>query len=70
MNTVGVADGTFKMWIDGIKITDVSNVEWRVAGRTNQFFQWTWNPTWGGIGGTKSRNDFVMIDHVYMSGLP
>ncbi len=70
MNTVGVADGKFKMWIDGIKITDVSNVEWRVAGRTNQFFQWTWNPTWGGIGGTKSRNDFVMIDHVYMSGLP
>jgi hypothetical protein len=70
MNTVGVADGTFKMWIDGIKITDLSNVEWRVAGRTNQFFQWTWNPTWGGIGGTKSRNDFVMIDHVYMSGLP
>jgi hypothetical protein len=70
VNTMGRADGVFRMWIDGTPIMDYHNVTYIVPGKPNRFFQWTWNPTWGGLNATKSRDDFIDIDHVYMSGVP
>ncbi len=67
-NTPAVPNGVLKMWIDGLKVIDYSDVLYLDAARTLGFYKWTWNPTWGGIGSTKTRDDFIIIDHVYFSG--
>lgn len=69
LNTLGRANGIFKMWIDGVQIMDYRDVVYITSGNTNGFHGWKWNPTWGGAGGTKTRDDYIEIDHVYMSGL-
>jgi len=70
INNVGSPDGIFRMWVDGTLIMDYSDVEYITPGNTNRFFSWKWNPTWGGIGGTRTRSDQINIDHVYLSGVP
>jgi hypothetical protein len=70
LNTLGQANGVFKMWVDGTLIMNYSDVVYITTGETNRFFSWKWNPTWGGIGGVRSRSDQINIDHVYMSGVP
>lgn len=70
LNTLGQADGTLKMWIDGTLILNYSNMVWISTGNTHGFYEYRWNPTWGGIGGAKTRDDFVLIDHAYISGVP
>ncbi len=70
VNTVGQANGIFNMWIDGIQIMRYTDITYLTTGNTNKFFQYTWNPTWGGLNATKTRTDYVDIDHVYISGIP
>jgi hypothetical protein len=71
LNNLGQSDGIFEMWIDGIKIMNYSNVEYIRAGLTQKFNTWIWNPTWGGGSGpVKTRDDYILIDHVYISGVP
>lgn len=70
INSLGQANGKMKMWIDGTRVMDYSNVVYIKPGKTEKFNYWIWNPTWGGVGGTRTRDDFIDIDHVYMSGLP
>jgi hypothetical protein len=68
-NTLGQANGTFRFWLDGNLTMSYADVTYITSGATNGFFGWKWNPTWGGVGGTKTRNDAMRIDHVFMSGL-
>ena len=68
LNTVGVANGQFQMWVDGVKTHQYSDVTYRTASASLGFRGWKWNPTWGGLGGTKTRSDFVKFAHVYLSG--
>jgi hypothetical protein len=70
VNTIGQSNGRYKLWIDGVKVSDYNNVMYITSSKPNKFNYWKWNPTWGGMGGTRTRNDFIDIDHVYMSGLP
>ncbi len=70
LNTLGQANGILKMWIDGIKILDYSDMVYITNGNTNKFTRYTWNPTWGGLGATKTRTDKIDLDHVYLSGVP
>lgn len=70
INTLGVADGVFKWWVDGILIMDRPNSTFIYSGATNKFFDYVFNPTWGGLGGSKTRDDFWRIDHIYISGVP
>ncbi len=70
LNTLGQSDGKFRMWIDGIKILDYSDVVYITAGNTLKFNNFVWNPTWGGRGGTRTRDDYILMDHVYISGVP
>jgi hypothetical protein len=67
-NTLGQANGTFRFWLDGNLTMRYADVTYITSGATNGFWGWKWNPTWGGIGGTKTRNDYMLIDHVFMSG--
>lgn len=70
LNDLGQANGIFKMWIDGTLIMDYSDVVYITNGNVNRFFSWKWNPTWGGIGGQRTRADQINLDHVYLSGVP
>lgn len=64
-----VADGVCKMWIDGHFVTHYTDVQWRAPTATSYFGEWKFSPTWGGIGGTRTRDDFLRIDEVYISGV-
>jgi hypothetical protein len=70
LNTLGSANGVFKWWIDGRQVMDHRNVTYVFGKNTNGFWNWKWNPTWGGTKGERTRDDYMFIDHVYMSGVP
>jgi hypothetical protein len=70
LNDIGVANGTFKVWIDGTLLLSYTNVEWRNSSNPRGFWGRKWHPVWGGQGGTaKTRDDFLQVDHIYMSGI-
>lgn len=70
INTVDVNDGIFRQWIDGVLTTQYTDVKYRVTGATQKFNLWKWNPTWGGSGGdTVTVDQWMDLDHVYMSGV-
>jgi hypothetical protein len=69
MNTLGSANGGFKWWVDGTLILNYTDVVYSTAGNPFGFYNYRWNPTWGGMGGTKTRDDFMQIDHIYLSGV-
>ncbi len=69
-NTLGQANGILQMWIDGIQILNYTNMTYITSGNTAGFWSWRWNPTWGGGLGPKTRDDYMRMDHVYISGVP
>jgi hypothetical protein len=68
LNTPGSANGVLKMWIDGVLVANHTDVVYVDPAHTLGFYMWKWNPTWGGTGGTKTKDDYILIDHVYFSG--
>ncbi len=69
LNSEGRADGQLQMWVDGEKFMDHRDVVYRKPGQPSGFTMFTWNPTWGGLNGTKTREDRILIDNIYLSGL-
>ena len=71
INDVGVPNGTLKVWINGTQTHNYSDVMWRTSDAPSLFFGRLWNPIWGGNGSVpnKTRNDFMWIDHVYISAV-
>jgi hypothetical protein len=70
INSIGQANGKFQMWWNGIKTHNYTNVVYRTATYPAKFFGRKLDPVWGGAGGpTKSREDRVLFDHIYISGL-
>lgn len=70
VNTMGSANGTFQMWIDGTQTHNYNNVVYITPTAPYGFNSWKWNPTWGGSGGTRTRTDYIDIDQVFISGTP
>jgi hypothetical protein len=70
LNTVGQSNGIFKWWIDGELVMNYSNMTYIYGTYTNGFYDFNFNPTWGGTGGTKTKTDDILIDHIYISGVP
>lgn len=71
LNDIGAANGTLKVWLDGSLTHHYTDVMWRDADNPSGFHARHWDPVWGGNGGSaKSRDDFLEIDHVYISGIP
>lgn len=65
-----VADGVLTWYLNGVQTLNQTDMVWKTAGNTTGFWRVTLNPTFGGTGsGEKTRNDFVLIDHLYISGL-
>jgi hypothetical protein len=70
LNTLGQANGVLKWWIDGHLAMDHRDITYIFPNNTNGFWNWKWNPTWGGMKGARTRDDYIYIDHVYLSGVP
>lgn len=70
INTVGARNGIFRMWIDGNQTHSYSDVVYATRAHPFKFTSWRWNPTWGGRGGVRTRDDFMELDDVYLSGIP
>jgi hypothetical protein len=70
LNTVDRADGRLKVWIDGTLTHDYGDVRWRTPGAPTGFYGRRWDPVWGGLGSppAKTRDDHMLIDHLYLSG--
>jgi hypothetical protein len=69
INDIGVANGTFKMWVDGQLTHSYSDVVYRTAAYPAKFWNWKHDIVWGGTGGTRTRNDRFLWDHVYVAGI-
>lgn len=68
VNDIGQENGVMQMWVDGRLVVDYDDVIFR-----NQENPWAWyaykcNPTWGGAGYTKSRDDYIDVSHTYIAG--
>ena len=50
INDIGVANGTFKMWIDGQQTHNYSNMVYRTSGYPAKFWNWKHDIVWGGTG--------------------
>ncbi len=71
LNDIGLQNGVWHVWIDGIQVHDRTDWVHRTAERPNGFYVWKWEPTWGGGGnGPRQVEDYIDLAHVYMSGLP
>ncbi len=70
LNTPGATNGVFKWWIDGQLVMSYSNMTYIYGNYTNGFYDFNFNPTWGGRGDVKTKEDAILIDHIYMSGVP
>src|SRR5256886_10960439 len=49
---------------------DYSDVTYITPGNTLGFYTFKFWPVWGGIGGSKTRDDYMQLDHIYISGKP
>ena len=70
LNDLGNKNGRLRWWLDGKELMSYDNVTYITRGNTNGFHGWKWNPTWNGVNYHRTRGDQILIDHVYMSGLP
>jgi len=68
LNTLSQINGTLKMWIDGVLTHNYTNITYINSGNEHGFHGYKWAPTWGGVGGIKTRDDYMQIDHLYISG--
>jgi hypothetical protein len=72
LNTIGQSNGTLTVWLNGTLTHDYRDVVWRTAGAPAGFYGRSWNPIWGGMGNppTKTKTDVMLVDHLYISGIP
>lgn len=70
-NTPGQYDGEAHWWLDGTKIGQYQKIGFSGPAETGQYNQWlrvNWNPTWGGAGAAVLADQYMWIDHFYISG--
>lgn len=65
--TIYLSNGTLTVWVDGVKVMTYADICWRIPGSSTQglgFWEWKWNPTWGGGGGPRFQDDFADHDEL------
>ena len=73
VNDDGRENGIYKMWINGRLVQSHNTVTMinTALGGTMGFYDLHFDPVWGGnIGQVRTRNDDLLIDHIYISGTP
>jgi hypothetical protein len=72
-NTPGQFDGTADWWMNGVRVGHYTGIGFSGATETGVKNVWQavdWNPTWGGAGVTPPANQYMWMDHFYVSGKP
>jgi len=70
LNTLGSANGIFKMWVNGTMTYDYHDVVWITSGATNHFNGFTQGQTWGGSGaGTKPGPEHFEHGDIVLAGI-
>jgi hypothetical protein len=67
-NTPGRSDGVIRFWIDGQKVGEYTDVNFRDTPDTWQYVYL--QPIWGGVGGSVQATQYLWVDHLYISGHP
>ncbi len=66
-STGNASDGVVKVWVDGVLNVSLSNV--CSLGRDSaRLGRVALSAIWGGVGETKTENDYLWYDHTYVSG--
>jgi len=70
LNNAAVPNGSLRVWWDSVLTTSYDDIVWRTPANPSGFWGRHWAPVWGGAGGpNRSREDFLQIDHIYISGI-
>lgn len=64
-NTATPNRSTVRFWLDGVLVGDYRDVLLPAGG----FTEYKLSPTWGGMGGAKTQDDYFWFDHVNIRGL-
>ena len=67
-NTPGQADGVVRVWVNGSKIIESTNVAYWTAAQTPGWHGIAWDPTYGGGTNRVPYDMYMSIDHWYVSG--
>jgi uncharacterized protein YjdB len=70
INSSGSTDGTADWWINGVQVGHYTGIGYVSASQSRVFETMKWDPTWGGLGGTVPADQFMTMDHIYISGKP
>lgn len=65
-NTAGNKDGAVDWWLDGVKVGSYSGIQYTSGASTWELMKLS--PTWGGLGGVIGADQFMSLDHLYISG--
>jgi hypothetical protein len=66
-NSVGNADGIARMWVNGVRVLDATDVQYFLPAQLPAFNGITWNPTYGGGSNPVPYDMSQFIDHWYLS---
>lgn len=61
-------NGLLKVWVDDVLVIDRDDVLTRTTALPRGFYDWEFATVYGGTGYTKTRDDYMWLDHVYLSG--
>ena len=73
LNDDGRENGKLEVWVDGLPYASYHTVTYINSrkGATRGFFELNYDPIYGGNSGdVRTRDDFMYVDHIYLSGLP
>jgi hypothetical protein len=85
LNSVDQPNGVLRFWLDngdgtGLTLThEYTDVKFRTSAGNSAdgidsqsgFYGRRWDPIWGGMGGNaKTRNDYLLVDHIFVAGKP
>ena len=62
--TATSGDGIVKWWLDGVLLGSYTTAQ---TPNDAGFVEFQFSPYWGGVGGTKSEQDYYWYDHVHLS---
>jgi uncharacterized protein YjdB len=65
INTPGSSNGIVRVWMNGVKVSDYTNIHVSPASSQAHLQDYQFAPYWGGTGGSLSAAQFLWIDQSY-----
>jgi chitodextrinase len=68
MSSVGGADGSYRAWVDGVLVLERTGMRTLGPKRPWGLTVFKWAPVYGGGGAARTREDWIDVGHVYVTG--